>query len=238
MSDLKNKNVFISGISRGIGKAIALKLAEQGCNILGLSKSIDNLKKLETELNNKNIKAQLFSGDVGNYEEMKAIAEEVLSNQTIDILINNAGLGIAKNFVNYSYEEFDMLFKTNVYGVFNLTHLFLPGMIKQNYGDIVIISSLAGKNGFVGGTGYSASKFALTGFAQSLMLEVRKHNVRVCIVHPGSVDTDMISAFHSENLNREKILRPDDIAETVLTFLKLPRRSMLSELEIRPTNPR
>lgn len=238
MSDFKNKNVFISGISRGIGKAIALKLAEQGCNIFGVSKSMGNLKKLEIELNNKNIKTQLFSGNVENYEEMKTIAEKILSNQTIDILINNAGLGIAKNFVNYSYEEFDRLFRTNVYGVFNLTHLFLPGMIKQNYGDIVIISSLAGKNGFAGGTGYSASKFALTGFAQSLMLEVRKYNVRVCIIHPGSVNTDMITEFHPENLDRERILQPDDIAETVLTFLKLPRRSMISELEIRPTNPR
>jgi len=142
-----------------------------------------------------------------------------------------------KNFVDYSYDEFDRVIKTNLYGVLNLTKLVLPGMIENQNGDIVFISSLAGKNTNPGSTVYSATKFALTGFAQSLMLEVRQHNIRICLVHPGSVDTDLIGNFNP-TINREKILKPEDIVQVILTFLKIPRRAMLSEFEIRPTNPK
>lgn len=237
MSDLKNKNVFISGVSKGIGKAIALKLAQEGCNIYGISRNQSDLEKLKTELSQFNIQSQFFAVDVGDYYKLKEVLEEFLSQTQIDILVNNAGIGSFKNLVDYTYEEFDRLVKTNLYGVFNLTKLILPSMIKNQNGDIIFISSLAGKNPNPGGTGYSATKFALTGFAHSLMLEVRQYNIRVCLVHPGSVDTDLIGNFNP-NINREKILKPEDVADGVLAFLKLPRRAMLSEFEIRPTNPK
>ncbi len=237
MSELTNRNAFISGISKGIGKSIAIELAKEGCNISGVARNENDLKKLNDELQKFDIKVNLYSGDVGDYYSMEEIVKDVLSKTDIDILVNNAGIGSFKNLVNYSYEEFDRLIKTNLYGVFNLTRLFLPSMIENQMGDIVFISSLAGKNVNAGGTGYSATKFALTGFAHSLMLEVRQYNIRVCLVHPGSVDTDLISNFNP-NINRDKILKPEDVAFGVLTFLKLPRRSMLSQFEIRPTNPR
>lgn len=237
MSELKNRSAFISGISKGIGKSIAIELAKEGCNISGVARNENDLKKLNEELQKFDIKVDLYSGDVGDYYSMEKIVEEVLSKTKVDILVNNAGIGSFRNLVEFSYEEFDRLVKTNLYGVFNLTKLFLPSMIENQMGDIVFISSLAGKNVNAGGTGYSATKFALTGFAHSLMLEVRQYNIRVCLVHPGSVDTDLISNFNP-NINRDKILKPDDVAFSVLTFLRLPRRAMLSEFEIRPTNPR
>lgn len=237
MSELKGKNVFISGVSRGIGRAIAIELAKEGCNIFGVAKSQENLEKLKSELSQFNIRTKFFSVDVGDFYKLKDTLANLLINTKIDILINNAGIGAFKKLIDYTYEEFDRLVKTNLYGVFNLTRLILPTMIENQSGDIVFISSLAGKNTNPGGTGYSATKFALTGFVNSLMLEVRQNNIRVCLVHPGSVDTDLIGNFYSE-INRNKILKPKDVADVVLTFLKLPRRAMLSEFELRPTDPK
>lgn len=237
MSDLLGRNVFISGVSKGIGRAIAISLAKEGCNIFGVSRNRTELEKLKNELIEFNIKAEFFSVDVGDFYELKATLKDLLSKTKIDILVNNAGIGMFKNLLDFSYEEFDRVVKTNLYGVFNLTKLIIPSMIETQNGDIIFISSLAGKNVNAGSSVYSATKFALTGLAHSLMLEVRQYNIRVCLVHPGSVDTDLIGNFNP-NINREKILKPIDVADAILTFLKLPRRAMLSEFEIRPTNPK
>ncbi len=237
MSELKGKNVFISGVSRGIGKSIAIEFAKEGCNIYGVARTKSDLDKLKLFLNESGVQSEFFAVDIGDFFKLKETLENFLSKTRIDILINNAGIGMFKNFVDYSYDEFDRVIKTNLYGVLNLTKLVLPGMIENQYGDIVFISSLAGKNANPGSTVYSATKFALTGFAQSLMLEVRQHNIRICLVHPGSVDTDLIGNFNP-TINREKILKPEDIVQAILTFLKIPRRAMLSEFEIRPTNPK
>ncbi len=237
MSDLLGRNVFISGVSKGIGRAIAISLAKEGCNIFGVSRNRTELEKLKNEFIEFNIKAEFFSVDVGDFYELKATLKDLLSKTKIDILVNNAGIGMFKNLLDFSYEEFDRVVKTNLYGVFNLTKLIIPSMIETQNGDIIFISSLAGKNVNAGSSVYSATKFALTGLAHSLMLEVRQYNIRVCLVHPGSVDTDLIGNFNP-NINREKILKPIDVADAILTFLKLPRRAMLSEFEIRPTNPK
>lgn len=237
MSDLLGRNVFISGVSKGIGRAIAISLAKEGCNIFGVSRNRTELEKLKNEFIEFNIKAEFFSVDVGDFYELKATLKDLLSKTKIDILVNNAGIGMFKNLLDFSYEEFDRVVKTNLYGVFNLTKLIIPSMIENQNGDIIFISSLAGKNVNAGSSVYSATKFALTGLAHSLMLEVRQYNIRVCLVHPGSVDTDLIGNFNP-NINREKILKPIDVADAILTFLKLPRRAMLSEFEIRPTNPK
>lgn len=237
MSELKGKNVFISGISKGIGKAIAIELAKEGCNIFGVSRTKPDLHKLRDELAQFNIQSEFFSADVGDFYQLKNILSLFLSKTRIDILVNNAGIGMFKNFIDFTYDELDRVIKTNLYGVINLTKLILPSMIENKSGDIVFISSLAGKNVNPGSSIYSATKFALTGFAHSLMLEVRQYNIRVCLVHPGSVDTDLIGNFNP-NINRDKILKPEDVAIGVLTFLKLPSRAMLSEFEIRPTNPK
>ncbi len=236
MSELINKNVLISGISRGIGKALAIELAREGCNVFGIARDKSKLDELKSELNKLGVESELFSADVGDYYLLKEIIESLISKYKIDVLINNAGIGIFKPLTDYTYEDFDRLVKTNLYGVFNLTHLVLPSMIQNQSGDIIFISSLAGKNVNPGSTGYSATKFALTGFAHSLMLEVRKYNIRICLVHPGSVDTELIANFNP-SVNRERILKPIDVVEPIITFLKLPGRAMMSEFEIRPTNP-
>lgn len=237
MFDISGKSAFISGVSRGIGKGIAHKLASEGVNIFGCARDRDNLERFKEEIKSYQVKCEVFPLDVSNYHSVSETIKQLLKSNRIDILINNAGIGLFKKLEEISFEEFDKVIKTNLYGVYNLTKAFLNHFKENKSGDIVFISSLAGKNTFSGGTVYCASKFALTGFAHSLMLEVRDFNIRICLVHPGSVDTDLISEFNP-NVNKDKILKPEDVADAVLAFLKLPNRAMLSEFEIRPTNPK
>ncbi len=153
----------------------------------------------------------------------------------IDILVNNAGFGIFKPVVEMKTGEFDSLFNVNMRGTFLATRESLPYMIRQNDGVIINIASLAGKNAVENGAVYAATKWAMLGFAKSLMLEVRKHNIRVITICPGSVDTDFGSGHHA---NRDKILKPGDVAETAVLAARLPATAMMSEIDLRPTNPK
>ena len=237
MSELKNKNAFISGISKGIGRAIALRLASEGVNVFGCARNETNLQKFIDEVKIYKVSYEVYKVDVSDYKSVCKMVNEILARTKIDILVNNAGFGLFKKLDEISYEEFDKTIKVNLYGVYNLTKSFVNHFKENKSGDIIFVSSLAGKNPFAGGTAYCASKFALTGFAYSLMLELRDFNIRICLVHPGSVDTDMITLFNP-NVNKDKILKAEDVAESVVNFLKLPNRAMISEFELRPTNPK
>jgi len=151
----------------------------------------------------------------------------------IDIVVNNAGMGVFQRCVDMEVEEFDAMWRLNMRAVFVLTKLSLPHMIARKQGAIVNIASLAGKNSFVNGTGYAATKWALRGWANSLMLEVREHNIRVITIFPGSVNT----SFSSFNKRGESITQPEDVAAAVVFAVTSPARSMFSEIDVRPTRP-
>ena len=151
-------------------------------------------------------------------------------------MINNAGVAHFELFVDSSLEHFKEQIDVNVFGVYNFTKAVINNMIKRNRGTIVNIVSQAGKMGFPYGTTYAATKHAIMGFSKSLMMEVRKHNIRVISVCPGSVETDMIvnSPIHKEI---KQVLKPTDIADIILASIKLPNRALVSEIDIRPNNP-
>ncbi|MCC2671775.1 MAG: putative oxidoreductase, partial [Armatimonadetes bacterium] len=155
----------------------------------------------------------------------------------IDVLINNAGVLIGKPFQELTLEDWDTTMGTNVRSLYLVTRAVLPGMRQRKRGDIVNVASLAGRNGFAGGTAYSASKHAVLGFSRSLMLETRKEGIRVIAVCPGSVDTSMLRDQPMLKSEPSRILRPEDVAATILHALTLPDRALVSELDIRPTNP-
>ena len=155
----------------------------------------------------------------------------------IDVLVNNAGVLIARPFEELTLEDWDVTMATNLRSLFLMTRAVLPGMRRRREGTIVNVASLAGRNGFVGGTAYAASKHAVLGFSRSLMLEVRKDGVRVVAVCPGSVDTGMLRDQPMLSPTAERILRPEDVADTILHAIRLPGRAMVSELDVRPTNP-
>ena len=155
----------------------------------------------------------------------------------IDVLVNNAGVLIARPFEELTLEDWDVTMATNLRSLYLTTRLVLPSMRARRRGTIVNVASLAGRNGFVGGSAYSASKHAVLGFSRSLMLEARKDNVRVVTVCPGSVATGMLRGQAMLKPDPERILRPEDVAASVLHVLTLPTGALVSELDIRPTNP-
>ena len=227
---------IVTGASRGIGRGIALKFAEEGKDVMIFGRDVEALKETQKLVKNKGVNSEYFTGDVGDPEFVNASVQEILKRYgKIDILINNAGLGIFKEVVDASLEDYEKQVNANLYGIFNFSKAVLNGMIERKSGAIINISSLAGKNVFAGGAMYSATKHAVLGFTGCLMQEVRKYNIKVAAVCPGSVETD----FHSGGSPASsKKLMPEDVADTVSLIVKLPQRALVSEMDIRPLQVR
>jgi len=231
----EKKLAVVTGASRGIGKAIALRLAKEGNDVIIFGRDEEALKKVKAEINKYYVFCDHYAGDVADTDFVNNSIIKVLDEKKkIDILINNAGIGIFKKFVDSTLEDFKKQMEVNIYGVYNFTKAVINQMIERHSGTIINISSLAGKNSFVNGTMYAATKHALMGFTRSLMLEVREFGVKVAAVCPGSVDTEFFSGHRMDN---PKILQSDDIAEAVSVILRLPDNALTSEIDIRPANP-
>ncbi|MDW8075640.1 MAG: SDR family NAD(P)-dependent oxidoreductase [Bacteroidota bacterium] len=232
--DLSTSTAIVTGASRGIGRAIATALAEQGCRVAMVARSQELLEELHQQFNQRGYQSLPIVADITDDDAIERIVRATLDwCGQIDILVNNAGIGIFKPAVDLTPEEFDAMWLVNVRAPVVLTHAVLPTMIAQQRGAIVNIASLAGKNSFVGGTGYAATKWALRGWASCLMLEVRQHNIRVITICPGSVDTN----FSHTNKRGEHITQPEDVAAAVVFALTAPDRTMFSEIDLRPTKP-
>lgn len=232
------QTAIITGASRGIGKAISIKLAnENNYNIILFGRNEQKLKLLKKQIIKKGVSAEYFAGDVSDEKFVNESIKSVLKKyKKINLLINNAGVAHFELFVDSKLEHFKEQINTNVLGVYIFTKAVVNSMIKRKDGTIINIVSQAGKVGFTYGTTYAATKHAVMGFSKSLMMEVRKHNIRVISVCPGSVETDMIidSPIHQKN---KQVLKPSDIADIIMTSINLPNRAMVSEIDIRPTNP-
>jgi 3-oxoacyl-[acyl-carrier protein] reductase len=238
MSNHKDVSV-VTGSGRGIGYAIAVRLAKENHNVVLISRTESELKKAKKEIDLIGSDTSYFVGDVADEKFVEDIVKEVQKKYSkIDHLINNAGIGIIKKLIDSDLDDFKKQVNTNLYGVFNFTKAVLPGMIKRTSGSVINISSLASKNSFVGGTMYSATKHALNGFTKSLMLEIREYNIRVATICPGSVDTGFGSKSKLDPRSSGRILLPDDVAEMVAAIIKLPARALASEIDLRPTNPK
>ncbi|MCX7930671.1 MAG: SDR family NAD(P)-dependent oxidoreductase [Chlorobi bacterium] len=234
MSDNHTPTAIVTGASRGIGRAIATALAEHGYRVAIVARTPQLLDELHRSLSDRGFHAFPIVADITDDDAIERIVSTTLDwSGSIDVLVNNAGIGIFKSAVEMTPDEFDAMWLLNIRAPFVLTHAVLPHMIAAQRGTIVNIASLAGKNSFAGGTGYAATKWALRGWASSLMLEVRQHNIRVVTICPGSVDTN----FSTMTKRGDHITQPDDIAAAVVFALSAPERTMISEIDIRPTRP-
>jgi len=230
---------IVTGSSRGIGKAIALRLADENHNIMLFGRDIKALEDVQKMIIQKDVEAEFFSGDAADTKFVNQSVKKIIEKfGKVDHLINNAGIGIIKKFVDSSLEDFRKQVDVNLFGVFNFTKAVIDNMIKRRKGSIINIASLAGKNSFLGGTMYSATKHALLGFTKSLMLEIREFNIRVASICPGSVDTSFNSGGSMDPRSRGEILKPEDVAECAAAIIKLPPRALMSEIDLRPTNPK
>ncbi|MBU9675038.1 3-ketoacyl-ACP reductase [Planococcus sp. CP5-4] len=238
MQSIKGKTAIITGGGRGIGRATAIALANEGVHIGLIGLKQENLDKVSVELQDANVKVATASADVTDLAAIEQ-ATEKLKNELgdIDILINNAGTGKFGGFLELSPEEWKNIVDVNLMGVYNATRAVLPGMIEQSSGDIINISSTAGQKGAPVTSAYSSSKFAVMGLTESLALEVRKHNIRVTAMTPSTVVTDLA---HESNLitgDAEKVMHPEDLADLIVASLKLHPRVFVKSAGLWSTNP-
>ena len=235
---MENPVALITGASRGIGKAIAEKFAGEGFACALAARQKERLELVAQKITEEyKVPVLAIPTDLRKDADIERLANIVLREWgKVDALINNAGVLYLKPFLELSVEQFDEMMQVNMRAVFSLTQKILPSMIDRQQGAIINIASLAGKNAFAGGTGYSATKWALRGWAASLMLEVRQYNIRVITIFPGSVNTDMSGQLPSSP-RKETMIQPQDIAEAAYFAWSLPARTMVSEIDVRPTNP-
>ena len=229
---------LVTGATEGIGRAIAFALGRAGYRVGVCARTPSRLRDLLEELSQAGITAAGHPADVGLASDVETMAEKVTSALgPVDVLVNNAGVALLRPFDQLTLADWDTTMATNLRSMFLVTQAVLPGMRARRRGAIVNIASLAGRNGFAGGTAYCASKHAVLGFGRALMMEVRKDNVRVITICPGTVDTPLIRNQELLKPNLAAVLMPEDVAATVLDTLALPGRALISELDIRPTNP-
>lgn len=238
MINLKNKNALITGAGKGIGKAVAIALAKEGVNIVLIARTQADIDDVAQEINTYDVKTLALTADVADINSVNlAIEKAIASFQTIDILINNAGIAAFGKFLELEPSEWERIIQVNLMGVYYVTRAILPNMIERQTGDIINISSTAGLNGNALTSAYSASKFALLGLTDSLMQEMRKHNIRVTALTPSTVATDMAKELNLTDGNPEKVMQAEDIAELLIAQLKLNRRVFIKNSSIWSTNP-
>lgn len=238
MTNLKNKNALITGAGKGIGKAIAIALAKEGVNVILISRTQLDVDQLAIKIENFGVKSLALSADVSDINSINTAVEKALTEfKTIDILINNAGIASFGNFLELEPTEWEKIIQVNLMGTYYTTRAVLPNMIERQTGDIINISSTAGLNGNALTSAYSASKFAVLGLTDSLMQEMRKHNIRVTALTPSTVSTDMAKDLNLTDGNPEKVMQSEDIAELIIAQLKLNRRVFIKNSSIWSTNP-
>jgi 3-oxoacyl-[acyl-carrier protein] reductase len=238
MQLLKGKNALITGAGKGIGKAIALVLAAEGVNLALIARTEKDLQAVAAEAKKSGIKVALAIADVADIDAVdRAVGQLVSALGPIDILINNAGIGRFGKFLELSPQEWEQVVKVNLFGAYYVTRAVLPSMLERQTGDIVNISSTAGQKGSPLTSAYSASKFGLIGMSESLMLEVRKSNIRVFTMTPSTVATDMAINLKLTDGNPEKVMQAEDFAELLVSQLKLNRRVVVKDSGIWSTNP-
>lgn len=237
MNKLQGKSAYVSGAGKGIGRAIVLALLQEGVNVTGITRTASDLDSLEESSKSFGGEFLNFPGDISDEETVeKSINQTIQKFGGLDYLINNAGIGIIKPMEEMSIKDWDDTMNINMRGTFLATHFALPHMMKVTGGTIINIASIAGKRGFAGGTAYSASKFAMMGFTESLMLDIRKYDIRVLSICPGSVATHFHTGAAMDK-EKGKVLTPEDCAESVLYALRLPQSAAAVQIELRITNP-
>lgn len=229
---------LVTGATAGIGRAITFALGREGYAVGVCARSASSVQSLLADLTRAGISAAGREADVADPVAVAALVGHVTRRLgPVDVLINNAGIGYLKPFAELTLEEWDHTMATNLRSMYVVTREVLPGMRSRSHGAVINIASLAGKNAVVGGTAYAASKHAVLGFTKSLLLEVRKEGVRVAAICPGSVSTEFGKGRTVPKISREGVLAPEDVAEAVVATLRLPERALMSEIDLRPSNP-
>ncbi len=233
----KGKSAVVTGSSKGIGYAIAESLIDAGVNVAVSARDETEVREAAERLTERGPgRAIGVAADVRRYADVERLVNRTAEEfGQLDILINNAGVGRFAPIGEMNIEDWDQIIETNLSGVFYCCHEALPHLRKSGDAWIINIASLAGKNPFAGGAAYNASKFGLVGFSEAMMLDVRHDGIRVSYIMPGSVATHF--GGHTPNEKDAWKIQPEDIAQSVMDLLNLPSRTLVSRVEVRPSQP-
>lgn len=243
MESLKNKIVFITGASAGVGKACAEQFAASGANIIITARRFDRIKELAETLEKiHGVQVLPLQLDISNKQQVQKIITTLSAEwNQIDILVNNAGVGVTSKLMqDASVDDWDTIINTNIKGLLYVTRSILPNMIKRNAGHIINIGSTAGHDYYMGGNVYSASKHAVKALTRSLRIDLKGYRIRVSEIDPGMIKTE----FSEVRWNKEKAekfyagfqpLAANDVADTVIYCTTRPLHVNISEIMVYPT---
>jgi NAD(P)-dependent dehydrogenase (short-subunit alcohol dehydrogenase family) len=233
---MSSQVAIVTGGSKGIGLAIARALLDRNMQVVISARKQDELARAQQQLGGSS-RVHVVRGDVGVPGDAERLINAAVQRfGAVDVLINNAGVGRMANVSDMSTEDWRQVIDTNLSGVFYCSRAAIPEMKRRGGGWIINISSLAGKNSFVGGGAYCASKAGLNAFSEALMQEVRYDNIRVSYVMPGSVSTSFGDRGSSGEADWK--LSPEDVARVVVDLLSHDPRSLPSRVELRPSRPK
>jgi 3-oxoacyl-[acyl-carrier protein] reductase len=233
VTNLDGKVALVTGAGRGIGKAIAISLAKSGCRVILAARTREQLDGVRETIRTNGGEAVAIAVDLTRDDELERLVEQSCKTWgSVDILINNAGWGKRAPVIRANVEDWDQTFRLNLRAPMILAQKFLPGMVAKGEGAVINIGSVSGKTGEANGAAYSASKFGLIGFTQSLYEEVREHGIKVSVILPGFVDTPLIPP--NRQLDRSKMIQADDIAQAVHYILSSPATCCPVEIAVRP----
>lgn len=222
-------SALVTGASRGIGRATALRLAPE-YDIIALARSEEGLRSLGAEIASKGGRCTAIDVDLRDPAAIATALDGVHS----DVLVNNAGVMHKKPFIDLTPDEWAEMMDVNVNALYHVTRALLPGMIARGRGHVVNVASIAGRSAFTGGTAYAGTKHAVLGFSECLMLEVRDYGVKVSTVMPGSVATDLFPP----GTDMSWMLKADDVAEAIAQLLATPAHVLVYNVEVRAAQPR
>jgi NADP-dependent 3-hydroxy acid dehydrogenase YdfG len=232
MVPIQHQVALVTGAGRGIGRAIAIELAQLGAHVVLVARSHTDLEETARTIGPL---ASVMPADVRSKDELGRVFEQTASGfGPVDVLVNAAGLGIFGSVVDYKDEDFATVIDTNLRGIFYTCRFVLPSMIERRKGHIINIASIAGKVGSATRAVYCASKFGVIGFTESLAEEVRQYGIRASIICPGSTDSGFNPSNHAGKA-RDKMLHPADIAHAVRAIVTQEPNSFISEIVMRPT---
>ena len=232
--NLQNKTAYITGGTKGIGLGTAKVLLNAGMRVAISGRKLEDAQKAAAGLGDKN-KIIGIQSDVTNFKDEQNAVRQILNHfGQLDVVLANAGLGIFAPADELSTEGWNQMINTNLTGVFHTLKSTVEEL-KKSEGYFISLASLAGTNFFENGAGYNASKFGVVGFTQAAMLDLRKYNIKVSTIMPGSVATYFNNHIPDENDNWK--IQPEDIGELVLDLLKMNPRTLPSKIEVRPTRP-
>lgn len=238
MMSLKGKKAIITGAGKGIGRATALALAEEGVSLGLIARTEADLEKVAEEAVQFGVDVTIATADISENEQVEDSVEQIFSELgSVDILINNAGIATFGGFLELPINEWEKIVRVNLFGMYYVTRAILPKLIEQKSGDIINISSTAGERGGPVMSAYSASKFGVMGLTESLAMEARQHNIRVTALTPSTVVTDLAINEGLVKGDEENVLQPEDLAELIVASLKLNPRVFVKSAGLWTTNP-